>query len=270
MQRVFCFDGHDVVGNCTRTHLDGTFSIASDLSTLVVVTFSIMIGLHKFLCPGSSPPRRRSCCERRRLVNAAGSQTQRQRRGMQPGTARSARMQRASRPEPSAVSVALRRNGKALRHTRQYRCGLQPRVRMAHRIAATCCQVWRACWRTLRSRSSDAPQRRGAEWGGQRREVESTPRPHHRRRQHRHVLSRRVLQFGAARRVEVRNRSTRRTRARAALGAVRPRAPGAAASRGGAEHMSQELRLGRSLSARAAASRARARSAQSCGQRKLR
>ena len=27
-----------------------------------------MIGLHKFLCPGSSPPRRRSCCERRRLV----------------------------------------------------------------------------------------------------------------------------------------------------------------------------------------------------------
>ena len=33
-----------------------------------MVTFSIMIGLHKFLCPGSSPPRRRSCCERRRLV----------------------------------------------------------------------------------------------------------------------------------------------------------------------------------------------------------
>ena len=79
-----------------------------------------------------------------------------------------------------------------------------------------------------------APWRR---MGGQRREVESTSRPHHRRRQHRHVLSRRVLQFGAARRVEVRSRSTRRTRARAALGAVRPRAPGAAASRGGAEHI---------------------------------
>ena len=104
---------------------------------------------------------------------------------------------------------------------------------------------------------------------GTRFRVDSTSRPRL-RRQHRHVLSRRVLQFGAARRVEVRSRSTRRSRARAALGAVRPRAPGAAASRGGAEHMSQELRLGRSLSARAAASRARARSAQSCGQRKLR
>ena len=258
-----------VVGNCTRTHLDGTFSIASDLSTLVVVTFSIMIGLHKFLCPGSSPPRRRSCCERRRLVkttlqdrklnDSAGACSQAQ-RAQRECSARAGLNQVPSQLRCAGTAKRCGTQGSiAAAYSRAYgwRIGsLQHAVRYGVHVGAHCDQG--------RAMHHSAVAQNG---GGQRREVESTPRPHHRRRQHRHVLSRRVLQFGAARRVEVRSRSTRRSRARAALGAVRPRAPGAAASRGGAEHMSQELRLGRSLSARAAASRARARSAQSCGQR---